>query len=157
MDSDLRKVNKKILHEIDRNATISEFREAPRSMFDATGKQMRPRLVLLVNKLLTNHTTAEALKISCISEMIHTASLMHDDIIDNSELRRNKPTTHIEHGVINATILGDFLVGIALKVSAQLNDSDVDYAISQVINDLITGEVYQRKDKKNPNVVLDFD
>ena len=89
-----------------------------------------------------------------ITELIHTASLMHDDVIDNSLSRRSAPSTNVEFGNKMAVLAGDFLLGRASVALARLRDAEVIELLATVIANLVEGEFMQLKntalDEKNP-------
>ncbi|USW56664.1 Putative polyprenyl synthetase, isoprenoid synthase domain superfamily [Septoria linicola] len=89
-----------------------------------------------------------------ITELIHTASLLHDDVIDHSDARRGNPSANIEFGNKMAVLAGDFLLGRASVALARLRDPEVTELLATVIANLVEGEFMQLKntalDEKNP-------
>jgi hexaprenyl-diphosphate synthase len=89
-----------------------------------------------------------------ITELIHTASLLHDDVIDHSESRRSAPSANIAFGNKMAVLAGDFLLGRASVALARLRDPEVTELLATVIANLVEGEFMQLKntarDEKNP-------
>ncbi|KAH4820192.1 hypothetical protein HBH70_132840 [Parastagonospora nodorum] len=89
-----------------------------------------------------------------ITELIHTASLLHDDVIDHSISRRSAPSANIEFGNKMAVLAGDFLLGRASVALARLRDPEVTELLATVIANLVEGEFMQLKntarDEKNP-------
>jgi hexaprenyl-diphosphate synthase len=89
-----------------------------------------------------------------ITELIHTASLLHDDVIDHSVSRRSAPSANIEFGNKMAVLAGDFLLGRASVALARLRDPEVTELLATVIANLVEGEFMQLKntarDEKNP-------
>ena len=89
-----------------------------------------------------------------ITELIHTASLLHDDVIDHSQARRSAPSANIEFGNKMAVLAGDFLLGRASVALARLRDPEVTELLATVIANLVEGEFMQLKntarDEKNP-------
>ncbi|KAL1794088.1 hypothetical protein ACET3X_007509 [Alternaria dauci] len=90
-----------------------------------------------------------------ITELIHTASLLHDDVIDHSVSRRSAPSANIEFGNKMAVLAGDFLLGRASVALARLRDPEVTELLATVIANLVEGEFMQLKntarDEKNPS------
>jgi hexaprenyl-diphosphate synthase len=84
-----------------------------------------------------------------ISEMIHTASLFHDDVIDGSDTRRNIPTVHTVFGNKVAILAGDYLLARASICLARLRNTDVVETMSTIIEHLVRGEVMQLRGTKN--------
>ena len=89
-----------------------------------------------------------------ITELIHTASLLHDDVIDNSVSRRSSPSANVAFGNKMAILAGDFLLGRASVALARLRDAEVIELLATVIANLVEGEFMQLKntalDEKNP-------
>ncbi|OBT49142.1 hypothetical protein VE00_00023 [Pseudogymnoascus sp. WSF 3629] len=89
-----------------------------------------------------------------ITELIHTASLLHDDVIDHSDSRRGSPSANLEFGNKMAVLAGDFLLGRASIALARLRDAEVVELLATVIANLVEGEFMQLKntsrDEKNP-------
>ncbi|KAK3044366.1 hypothetical protein LTS18_001470, partial [Coniosporium uncinatum] len=89
-----------------------------------------------------------------ITELIHTASLLHDDVIDHSISRRSSPSANVEFGNKMAVLAGDFLLGRASVALARLRDPEVIELLATVIANLVEGEFMQLKntaqDEKNP-------
>ncbi|KAF2760173.1 decaprenyl-diphosphate synthase-like protein subunit 1 [Pseudovirgaria hyperparasitica] len=89
-----------------------------------------------------------------ITELIHTASLLHDDVIDHSEARRGAPSANIKFGNKMAVLAGDFLLGRASVALARLRDPEVTELLATVIANLVEGEFMQlkntAKDEKHP-------
>jgi hexaprenyl-diphosphate synthase len=90
-----------------------------------------------------------------ITELIHTASLLHDDVIDNSTSRRSAPSANIQFGNKMAVLAGDFMLGRASVALARLRDPEVTELLATVIANLIEGEFMQLKntasDEKHPS------
>ena len=89
-----------------------------------------------------------------ITELIHTASLLHDDVIDNSVTRRSSPSANVSFGNKMAVLAGDFLLGRASVALARLRDAEVIELLATVIANLVEGEFMQLKntaqDERNP-------
>jgi hexaprenyl-diphosphate synthase len=89
-----------------------------------------------------------------ITELIHTASLLHDDVIDHSQARRSAPSANIAFGNKMAVLAGDFLLGRASVALARLRDPEVTELLATVIANLVEGEFMQLKntarDEQNP-------
>jgi all-trans-nonaprenyl-diphosphate synthase len=118
---------------------------AAEHLFGAGGKRIRPAIVLL----LARATTAEQdippkhLRLAEITEMIHTASLVHDDVVDESVIRRGVPTVHSSFGNRIAVLAGDFLFAQSSWHLANLDNLTVVKLLSRVIMDLAEGEIQQ--------------
>ncbi len=118
---------------------------AAEHLFGAKGKRVRPAIVFLVARatMLEQEITARHRRLAEITEMIHTASLVHDDVVDEAELRRGVPTVHSSFGNRIAVLAGDFLFAQSSWYLANLDNLDVVKLLSQVIMDLAEGEIQQ--------------
>ncbi|MDJ1184539.1 solanesyl diphosphate synthase [Roseofilum casamattae] len=114
-------------------------------LFGAGGKRLRPAIVLLVSKATTpaQEITERHRRLAEITEMIHTASLVHDDVVDDSDMRRGLPTVHSSFGNRIAVLAGDFLFAQSSWYLANLDNLEVVKLLSEVIMDLAEGEIQQ--------------
>ncbi|GAB5359283.1 hypothetical protein AAMO2058_000531100 [Amorphochlora amoebiformis] len=112
---------------------------------EAAGKRIRPAIVMLLSEALQkgNEPTERQARIAQISEMIHTASLLHDDVIDKSDSRRGLKTINKLFGNKMAVLGGDFLLARASLTLARLRDPTVIELMSTIIEHLVKGELMQ--------------
>ncbi|KAM1805288.1 hypothetical protein ACFX12_031061 [Malus domestica] len=121
---------------------------AAEQIFGAGGKRMRPALAFLVSRATAElvglkELTKEHRRLAEIIEMIHTASLIHDDVLDESDMRRGKETVHQMFGTRVAVLAGDFMFAQSSWYLANLENLQVIKLISQVIKDFASGEIKQ--------------
>jgi len=118
---------------------------AAEHLFGAGGKRVRPAIVLLLSRatMPNQEITLKHRRLAEITEMIHTASLVHDDVIDESELRRGVPTVHSNFGNRIAVLAGDFLFAQSSWYLANLDNLAVVKLLSEVIRDFAEGEIQQ--------------
>ena len=118
---------------------------AAEHLFSAGGKRLRPGIVLLISRSLAagGELTPRHRRLAEITEMIHTASLVHDDVVDEASTRRGVATVHSRFDARVAVLAGDFLFAQASWHLANLDDLDVVKLLSRVIMDLADGEVKQ--------------
>lgn len=118
-----------------------------RYFFDQPGKRFRPALVLLVAQASppAGEVTLEQQRLAEITEMIHTASLLHDDVMDHAEVRRGIPALNSVHGNKLAVLAGDFLLSRASLNLARLKNVEVIELLSTVIAHLVEGEIMQSR------------
>ncbi|CAN1209741.1 solanesyl diphosphate synthase [Tumidithrix helvetica PCC 7403] len=118
---------------------------AAEHLFEGKGKSLRPALVLLVSRatMTDQDITSRHRRLAEITEMIHTASLVHDDVIDMAELRRGIPTVNSDFGNRIAVLAGDFLFAQASWYLANLDNLEVVKLLSKVITDFAEGEIRQ--------------
>lgn len=118
---------------------------AAEHLFGAGGKRLRPAVVFLVSRATLDgqELTLRHQRLAEITEMIHTASLVHDDVVDESALRRGVPTVHSSFTNRVAVLAGDFLFAQSSWYLANLDNLQVVKLLSQVIMDLAEGEILQ--------------
>ena len=125
------------------------------------GKQVRPVMVMLLSRAIMPqdcergensprlaHILKSQRRLAEITEMIHTASLFHDDVIDDADTRRGQPAAHRAFGNKMAILAGDYLLARASICLARLRTVDVVECMSTVIEHLVRGEVLQIKDSR---------
>ncbi|XP_074319226.1 solanesyl diphosphate synthase 1, chloroplastic-like [Silene latifolia] len=133
---------------------------AAEQIFGAGGKRMRPALVFLVSRATAQlaglkELTKEHRRLAEIIEMIHTASLIHDDVIDDSDMRRGKETVHERYGTRVAVLAGDFMFAQSSWYLANLENLEVIKLISQVIKDFASGEIKQASSLFDCDITLE--
>ncbi len=106
------------------------------------GKRLRPALALLAGGC-TGEITSGHVDLAVITELIHLATLVHDDIIDGAEIRRELPTANAKWGCALSVLLGDVLFAHALKLSTFFHDSEVSRHIAQAASAVCQGEIIQ--------------
>nr|YP_010619678.1 Prenyl transferase [Tayloriella tenebrosa]WAX03691.1 Prenyl transferase [Tayloriella tenebrosa] len=118
---------------------------AAKQLFNARGKRIRPTIIFLISKLINENEiiSTEQKRLAEITEIIHTASLVHDDIIDNCDTRRGTETVHTAFNNKIAVLAGDFLFAQSSWYLANLNSLNVVKTISKIITDFAEGEVKQ--------------
>lgn len=121
-------------------------------VFSTGGKHIRPALGILCSRLYCERLTEDHYTVAQIAEIIHTASLIHDDVIDNSCLRRSKETVNSRWGNKEAVITGDYLLARASKIIASLNRQNIVILYANVLEELCKGEVMQNSLLYNPDI-----
>ncbi|HIK27043.1 MAG: solanesyl diphosphate synthase [Oscillatoriaceae bacterium SKW80] len=118
---------------------------AAEHLFGAAGKRVRPAIVLLISRatMPDRDITPRHRRLAEITEMIHTASLVHDDVVDDAEIRRGIATVHSCFGNRVAVLAGDFLFAQSSWYLANLDNLEVVKLLSEVIMDLAEGEIQQ--------------
>ncbi|XP_042328727.1 all trans-polyprenyl-diphosphate synthase PDSS1 isoform X1 [Sceloporus undulatus] len=125
--------------------------------FDGKGKAFRPMIVVLMARACNFHhnssgeVQANQRSIAVIAEMIHTASLVHDDVIDDANSRRGKMTVNQVWGERKAVLAGDFILAVASVALARIGNATIVSVLTQVIEDLVRGEFLQLGSKENEN------
>lgn len=135
------------------------LREASRYLFEEgrLGKQFRSTAVLLMAKAVECnpatekepiHSESKLSQLAQITEMIHTASLIHDDVLDDSDQRRGEETIGVRLGIYPAALTGDFLLARASVILARLQNNEVTRIMSGSLEALVTGELVQMRAPK---------
>jgi len=120
----------------------------------AGGKRIRPLLVFHFagrSEVLNDST----IKASVILEIVHLASLIHDDILDGAEIRRNLPSMHEKIGSHAAVLLGDALFGFALELASQFPTTRICSIVSEATRKTCSGEIRQTFARGRPDLSLD--
>lgn len=134
-----------------------DLEEIAKYYFDGQGKAVRPLITVLMSRAINTHLHNEErlyesqLQIAKVAEMIHTASLVHDDVIDDSDTRRGKPSVNSLYGQRKAVMAGDYILSVASAMLARIENEEVIVVLSQVIADLVQGEFMQLGSKENEN------
>jgi octaprenyl-diphosphate synthase len=137
------------LAELDRflRAQLAAFEPEIRPMadycLDASGKRLRPALVFLSGWQGGGAVPAEQVRAAAVVELVHLATLVHDDIMDEAELRRGRRTAAREHGPNAAVLLGDALFAHALNLASQFPTPEVCAAVSESTRRVCAGEIVQ--------------
>ncbi len=117
----------------------------------AGGKRVRPLLVLLFSNAL-GFRGPERFELAATVEFIHTATLLHDDVVDESELRRGKKTTNALFGNAASILVGDFVYSRAFQMMVSVNRMRVLQVLSDATNVIAEGEVLQLMNMHDPDV-----
>jgi all-trans-nonaprenyl-diphosphate synthase len=130
---------------------------AAEHLFGAGGKRIRPAIVLLISRatMLEQDITSRHRRLAEITEMIHTASLVHDDVVDESNMRRGVPTIHSLVGNRIAILAGDFLFAQSSWYLANLENLEVVKLLSEVIMDMASGEIQQGLSRFNTEISIE--
>jgi octaprenyl-diphosphate synthase len=106
------------------------------------GKRLRPALALLAGGA-TGKITSSHVDLAVIMELIHVATLVHDDIMDGAETRREQPTANARWGNATSVLLGDVLFAHALRLSTNFSNTDVSRRIADAAVEVCSGEIIQ--------------
>ncbi len=125
------------------------------------GKRFRPLLVLLAsnacNPLVIQRSVSSPahIKLAATIEFIHTATLLHDDVVDSSDLRRGKDTANAKWGNGPSVLVGDFLYSRAFQIMVEIGKLEIMNVISNATNVIAEGEVLQLLNSRNPDLSED--
>ena len=116
----------------------------------AGGKRLRPMLLLLAARAL-GHSGADAHQLAAVVEFIHTATLLHDDVVDESDLRRGRKTANALFGNAASVLVGDFLYSRSFQLMVELERLPVMKVLADTTNAIAEGEVLQLLHIRNPD------
>ncbi len=116
--------------------------QVARYIISAGGKRLRPALLLLACGAL-GYQGAQRFNIAAVIEFIHTATLLHDDVVDESTLRRGRPTANESFGNPASVLVGDFLHSRAFQMMVDADDMRIMQILSEATNIIAEGEVQQ--------------
>ena len=109
---------------------------------DGGGKRIRPAVLLMAARM-AGYSGERAVLYASVIEFIHTATLVHDDILDGAEKRRGLPTVNAKWGNAISVLLGDCLFAHALKISTSFPNGEVSRRIAHAAADVCSGEIIQ--------------
>src|SRR6202007_1119565 len=127
-------------------AAITEIGEYLR---EGGGKRIRPALLLLAAKLF-NYKGDGAVKLASVVEIIHTATLVHDDIIDEAQIRRGRPAANTQWGNSMCVLAGDWLYMQAFKIAVQQRNFRILDVLIELTQQMVEGELLQMEKLGKP-------
>jgi octaprenyl-diphosphate synthase len=149
---DLARVEDKITHLlVSREPLLSEI---SLHLIAGGGKRIRPAVALLVFKACGGEDVTDMLDVAVALELIHSATLLHDDIIDGGKTRRGRASAFSRYGLANTLVTGDFLFSKAFELCGRFEEAIVRWAADACIS-LTEGEVMQGRFRRNPAVTTD--
>lgn len=145
---DMQKVNEAILAQL--NSDVMLINQLGFYIIQSGGKRIRPMIALLAAKAL-NYQGDESITCAAFIEFIHTATLLHDDVVDESDMRRGNPTANAEFGNAASVLVGDFIYTRAFQLMTQLNSLKILQVMSDATNVIAEGEVQQLMNVNDPD------
>ncbi|MDR7050626.1 octaprenyl-diphosphate synthase [Duganella sp. 3397] len=133
------------------HSEVSLVNQIAEYIISAGGKRLRPVLVLLVANAYSYKGTAHH-ELAAVVEFIHTATLLHDDVVDESSLRRGRATANALFGNAASVLVGDFLYSRSFQMMADLANMRVMQILSEATNVIAEGEVLQLLNMHDPDV-----
>lgn len=128
--------------------------EIAKYLIGAGGKRVRPAVTLLVFRACGGTAVADAVDVAVALELIHSASLLHDDIIDGNAVRRGRDSARQRFGVADTLVTGDFLFSRAFRLCGRFDEQLVTWAAEACVA-LTEGEIMQGRFRRNPAVTYD--
>lgn len=149
---DFAAVNQLIIDQVHSDVGLVE--DIGHYLIEAGGKRLRPLLVLLVAKAL-NYEGTQQHTLAAIIEFIHSATLLHDDVIDISDMRRGRATANAKWGNAPSVLVGDFLYSRAFQMMVAIGNMEIMSILSDTTNTIAEGEVQQLINAGDPNLSED--
>lgn len=140
ISSDMQSVNAVIREAL--HSEVPLINQVSEYIIDSGGKRIRPMLVLLSAQLFGG-LTSKHYQLAAVIEFIHTATLLHDDVVDESDLRRGKSTANHVFGNAASVLVGDFLYSRAFQMMVRLQNMQVMEILADATNTISEGEVLQ--------------
>lgn len=109
------------------------------------GKMLRPQLMLLAADTLGQASSRRTLLLATAVEMLHNASLLHDDIIDHSDTRRGEPSVNARWNNSVAVLVGDFLLAQVMRILHEINEPDTTRRVYQTVESMVQAELLQQE------------
>lgn len=138
--SDMQQVNRHLTQQL--NSDVILINQIARYIINNGGKRLRPVIMMLLARAL-NYTGQQHINLAAVVEMIHTATLLHDDVVDESDMRRGEKTSHEIWGNAASVLVGDFLYSKSFKMMVTTDSMQVMSVMSKATNTISEGEVQQ--------------
>src|SRR5205085_1803778 len=149
VEDDMRRLDRLIGERLESDVPL--VRQVAEYIVAAGGKRLRPALLLLACGALGYRGEAR-FQLATVVEFIHTATLLHDDVVDESDLRRGQRTANAAFGNAAAVLVGDFLYSRAFQMMVEANDMRVMQVLAEATNTIAGGEVLQLMGSHDPEV-----
>ena len=130
---------------------VALIRQISEYIINSGGKRLRPALVILSAGAF-NYPGKYHHNLAAVVEFIHTATLLHDDVVDESELRRNKETANALFGNAASVLVGDFLYSRAFQMMVEVDNMRIMQVLADATNTIAEGEVLQLLNCRDPEV-----
>jgi octaprenyl-diphosphate synthase len=149
---DFSRVNDLIIQRLSSDVPLVE--KIAQYIIESGGKRLRPLLVLLSSQA-AGYKESDHLKLAAVIEFLHTATLLHDDVVDTSDMRRGRSTANARWGNAPSVLVGDFLYARAFEMMVELKSLRIMEVLSHATAVIAEGEVMQLMNVKNPDLTED--
>ena len=150
LKKDLKKVESLMRKNLSKEPVVKDLYDY---IFDKSGKKVRAS-ISLISSYGMNKNQQNRVKLAAIIELLHTATLVHDDIIDNSDLRRGKTTVNVAWSNSHGVLIGDFIYSKAFMLMNEIGNFKVIDELSSATNKIAEGELMQLANKNNLDTSL---
>ncbi|WP_034917274.1 MULTISPECIES: octaprenyl diphosphate synthase [Erwinia] len=146
---DMADVNATILEQL--NSEVSLINQLGFYIVSGGGKRIRPMIAILAARAL-NYSGSHHITVAALIEFIHTATLLHDDVVDESDMRRGKATANAAFGNAASVLVGDFIYTRAFQMMTSIGSLRVLALMSEAVNVIAEGEVLQLMNCNDPDI-----
>lgn len=146
---DMADVNATILEQL--NSEVSLINQLGYYIISGGGKRIRPMIAVLAARAV-NYSGKQHVTVAALIEFIHTATLLHDDVVDESDMRRGKATANAAFGNAASVLVGDFIYTRAFQMMTSLGSLRVLALMSEAVNVIAEGEVLQLMNCNDPDI-----
>lgn len=149
---DMAEVNTEILEQL--NSEVTLINQLGHYIISSGGKRIRPIITVLAARAL-HYQGKQHVIVAALIEFIHTATLLHDDVVDESDMRRGKATANAAFGNAASVLVGDFIYTRAFQMMTALESLRVLKLMSEAVNIIAEGEVLQLMNCNDPDITID--
>ena len=137
------------------NLFEEEIRDIVRYCIENQGKRLRPKLTFLAGLTNSHASTTDLVRAAAVVELVHLATLVHDDILDDAALRHNSDTVSAKYGAHTAVLLGDALFAQALHLASDFPTVEICRAVSFATRRVCSGEIKQTFERGNIDLSIE--
>lgn len=152
LDAEMQRVDQVIRERL--SSQVALINQISNYIIGAGGKRIRPRLVLLFAQA-NGYSGTDHYEMAAVVEFIHTATLLHDDVVDESSLRRGRATANAMFGNAASVLVGDFLYSRSFQMMVSINQMRVLDVLADATNVIAEGEVLQLLNMHDPDLAVD--
>ncbi|CAK8743852.1 Octaprenyl diphosphate synthase [Sodalis praecaptivus] len=149
---DMAEVNTAIREQL--NSEVALINQLGHYIISGGGKRIRPMIAVLAARAL-HYQGNQHVTVAALIEFIHTATLLHDDVVDESDMRRGKATANAAFGNAASVLVGDFIYTRAFQMMTALESLRVLKLMSEAVNIIAEGEVLQLMNCNDPDITID--
>ena len=152
LKQNLKAVDEEIIYRLDKSIPL--INDIGQHLINSSGKRIRPLLTLAMAAHL-NDISRKPIILAAAVEFIHTATLLHDDVVDDSDTRRSTPTANIKFGNSASILVGDFIYSRSFQMMVELDNIEIMDILAYTTNKIAEGEVLQLINKNNFDISQD--
>ena len=156
--SEINKILRNELNDLEKEMTkraktsVPLINEVSEHIIKSGGKRLRPIVLMLLSKMTSTNDSPHMIKAAVILEFIHAATLLHDDVVDMSEIRHSQDTANTIWGNKGAVLVGDFLYSRAFEMIVEIDNPKIYQILAHTTNTIAQGEVMQLMNIENVDI-----